>query len=95
MTAVRQTYSIFEAPGLLLRTVLLRVAGKKDVTAKAVVEQAKRTKHAPNSLMALNILYVLAAIGMAEHRVAGSYGELRFSIKKGKPNQALHLTAGV
>jgi hypothetical protein len=71
-----------------------RFAGEKDVTAKAVVERAKRTKHAADSLMALNILYVLVAIGMADRRVEGSRRELHFAIKRARPKRTLHLTVG-
>lgn len=67
-----------------------RFAAEKEVTAKAVVERAKRTTHAATALNALNILYVLKAIGKAEHRAHGSHRELRFAIKKARPNQALH-----
>jgi hypothetical protein len=45
--------------------VLRRVAGERGVTSKAVVQQTKRSKHVVDSLLALNILYVLVALGKA------------------------------
>lgn len=40
-----------------------RFAGWTAVTTNEVVARAKRSRHVPNSLAALNILYVLAAAG--------------------------------
>jgi hypothetical protein len=116
MTAVRQTYYIFEARDYYfvmsfsgskphagnfnivgkkaVDYVFHRFSNEKNVTAKAVVKRSKRTKHAASSLVALNILYVLAATGVAGHRVEGPHRELRFSIKKVRPNQPLHLIKG-
>jgi hypothetical protein len=46
--------------------VLKRIAGLKGITSADVVEKAKKTRHAPTSLAALNILYVLVAMGHAK-----------------------------
>jgi hypothetical protein len=70
-----------------------RFVGERDVTAKFVVERARRTRHVPNALVALNILYVLVAIGFADYRLEGSHSEMHFSIKKARHGQRLHLTA--
>jgi hypothetical protein len=43
-----------------------RFRRSKGVTAKDVVAKAKRSGHVPNSLAALNVLYVLAAQGHAK-----------------------------
>jgi hypothetical protein len=43
-----------------------RFLGKKGVTAKDVVARAKRTGRLSNSLAALNVLYVLVALGEAK-----------------------------
>lgn len=61
--------------------VLKRFTGVKAVTTSDVVKKAKRTRHAPNTLSALNILYVLAATGRAvvDSRRAGP--KLFFNIK--------------
>jgi hypothetical protein len=40
-----------------------RFAGAKAVTVNDVVAKGKRTRHVPSPLAALNILYVLAAMG--------------------------------
>lgn len=59
-----------------------KFAGDKAVTAKEVVAQARRTKHAPTNLVALNILYVLVASGEARIVRAGEHRQLVFSIRK-------------
>ena len=43
-----------------------RLRGKKGVTANDVVARARRSRHVPRSLAALNILYVLVALGDAK-----------------------------
>jgi len=43
-----------------------RLRGKKGVTANDVVARAKRSRYVPRSLAALNILYVLVALGDAK-----------------------------
>jgi hypothetical protein len=60
-----------------------RFAGERGVTAKAVVARAKRTAHAPSSLVALNILYVLVALEQAKIVSQGANRQLVFSVKGG------------
>ena len=62
-----------------------RVGGTRAVTAKDVVAAARRTKHVPTTLAALNILYVLAAIQSANIVRAGKHRQLFFSVKKTSP----------
>jgi hypothetical protein len=57
-----------------------RFAGDKEVTAKEVAARARRTKHAPSNLVALNILYVLVALDEAEIVREGLHQQLVFSI---------------
>jgi hypothetical protein len=59
-----------------------RFAGSRAVTTNDVVTRAKRTRHVPNSLAALNILYVLAATGEAriDSRRAGP--KLYFNLRR-------------
>ena len=59
-----------------------RFAGEKNVTAQEVARRAKRTKHAPTSLVALNILYILVALDEAKLVGQGQHGQLRFSIAR-------------
>lgn len=59
-----------------------RFAGEKAVTAKDVVARARRTRHAPTNLVALNILYVLVATGAARIERTGAHQQLIFSIRK-------------
>lgn len=60
-----------------------RFAGKRGVTSNAVVDQAHRTTHAPSSLAALNILYVLVAIRAARIEKQGQHQQLFFRVMKG------------
>jgi hypothetical protein len=59
-----------------------RLGGKSGVTAKDVVKAARRTKHVPTSLVALNILYVLVALEQAALLRAGENRQLFFSVRK-------------
>jgi hypothetical protein len=59
-----------------------RLGGRSGVTAKDVVKAARRTKHVPTSLVALNILYVLVAQEQAALLRAGENRQLFFSVKK-------------
>jgi hypothetical protein len=59
-----------------------RLGGRSGVTAKDVVKAARRTKHVPTSLVALNILYVLVALEQAALLRAGENRQLFFSVKK-------------
>ena len=43
-----------------------RFRGKKAVTSNDIVAKAKRSRHVPSPLAALNILYVLVALGDAK-----------------------------
>jgi hypothetical protein len=62
--------------------VRARFAGEKVVTAQEVTARARRTKHAPTSLVALNILYVLVALDEAKIVSEGQHRQLRFSIAR-------------
>jgi hypothetical protein len=62
--------------------VQARVGGKSGVTAKQVVLAARRTKHVPTSLMALNILYVLVGLAQARITRAGEHRQLFFAVRK-------------
>jgi hypothetical protein len=65
-----------------VRYVQARVGGKAGVTAKDVVAAARRTKHVPSSLLALNILYVLVALERARIQRSGEHRQLFFSVRK-------------
>ena len=56
--------------------------GRGRVTAKDVVARARRTKHVPSSLFALNVLYVLTALRQASIVRAGEHRQLFFAVKK-------------
>ena len=65
-----------------------RLGGRSGVTAKDVVTMARRTKHVSTSLLALNILYVLVALGHAAILRAGEHRQLFFSVRKmGRPRR--------
>ncbi|MHB8478323.1 MAG: hypothetical protein ACYDBZ_18815 [Steroidobacteraceae bacterium] len=64
-----------------------RLGGRSGVTAKALVVKARRTKHVPTGLAALNILYTLVALKQASILRAGEHQQLFFSIRK-KPRRA-------
>jgi hypothetical protein len=57
-------------------------AGKSRVTAKDAFAAARRTKHVPTTLMALNILYVLVALGQARILRTGEHRQLFFALRK-------------
>lgn len=59
-----------------------RLGGRSGVTAKDVVAAARRTKHVPTNLLALNILYVLVALEQAAILRAGEHRQLFFSVRK-------------
>lgn len=59
-----------------------RLGGRSGLTAKAVFLSARRTKHVSSSLAALNILYVLVALGQAVLLRVGTHRQLFFSIRK-------------
>ena len=59
-----------------------RLGGRSGLTAKEVFLSARRTKHVSSSLAALNILYVLVALGQAALLRVGTHRQLFFSIRK-------------
>lgn len=59
-----------------------RFAGERNVSARDVVKRASRTKHVPGNLDALNILYVLVALGEASIAGVGPNRQLLFSVRK-------------
>jgi len=61
-----------------------RVGGTRGVTAKDVVAAARRTKHVPTTLLALNVLYVLVALQLATIMRTGEHRQLFFSVRKGR-----------
>lgn len=65
----------------------LRCGGRSGVTAKSVVAIARRTKHVPTSLTALNILYILVALKQAEILRTGQHRQLFFSVRKMRRSQ--------
>jgi hypothetical protein len=75
-------FNIVEAEGV--EYVRSRFAGAKAVTVNEVVAKGKRTRHIPSPLAALNILYVLAALGdlSVDARRAGP--KLYFNFKRGR-----------
>jgi hypothetical protein len=60
-----------------------RVGGTRGVTARDVVAASRRTRHIPTTLVALNVLYILVALGSASIVRAGKHRQLFFSVKKG------------
>jgi hypothetical protein len=65
------------------------VGGSNGVTAKDAVAVARRTKHVPTSLMALNILYVLVGLGEARIMRSGEHRQLFFAVKKMRQARAI------
>jgi len=65
------------------------VGGSNGVTAKDVVAVARRTKHVPTSLMALNILYVLVGLGEGRIMRSGEHRQLFFAVKKMRQARAM------
>ena len=61
-----------------------RFRGAKGVTATAVAAKAKRTRHVPSPLAALNILYVLATLGDVSVDARRTGSKLYFNFKKGR-----------
>ena len=58
------------------------LGGKSGVTAKDAFSAARRTRHVPTRLMALNILYVLVALGQARILRSGEHRQLFFALRK-------------
>ena len=106
VTAVRQTYHVFEAKEYFfvlsfarskarkgsgyfnvvdqaaVQYVQAHFGGRRGITAKDVVATARRTRHVPTSLLALNILYVLVALEQATMLRAGEHRQLFFAVRK-------------
>jgi len=59
-----------------------RMGGTRRVTAKDVMAAARRTRHIPTTLAALNVLYILVALQSASIVRAGKHQQLFFSLKK-------------
>ena len=57
-----------------------RLHGSKGVTTNDVVAKTKRSRHVPSSLAALNILYVLVALGEARVDVRRAGPRLHFNL---------------
>jgi hypothetical protein len=76
-------FNIVEPEGV--EYVRTRFAGAKSVTVNEVVMKAKRTRHVPGPLAALNILYVLAAMGdlSVDSRRAGPKLYFNFRRRRG------------
>lgn len=66
-----------------------RVGGTRGVTANDVLSVARRTRHIPTRLVALNVLYVLVALNWASITRAGENRQLFFSVRKGRRRPAL------
>jgi hypothetical protein len=63
--------------------VLERLGGTRGVTANSVLAAARRTRHIPTRLLALNVLYVLVALGRATITRSGANRQLFFTVRKG------------
>jgi hypothetical protein len=59
-----------------------RVGGTRGVTANEVLAAARRTRHVATRLLALNVLYVLVALGRASITRAGEHRQLFFAVRK-------------
>jgi hypothetical protein len=62
--------------------VQARLGGTRGVTAKSVLAAARRTRHIPTRLLALNVLYVLVALERATIARTGEHRQLFFSVRK-------------
>jgi len=61
-----------------------RFGGRRGVTANDVLAAARRTRHIPTRLLALNVLYVLVALGHASMTRTGEHRQLFFAVRKGR-----------
>ena len=59
-----------------------RMGGTRGVTAKDVMTAARRTRHIPSTLAALNVLYILVALQAASIVRAGKNRQLFFAVRK-------------
>ena len=64
-----------------------RVGGTRGVTANDVANMARRTGHVSTRLVALNVLYVLVALGLASITRSGEHRRLYFAVRKGRGNR--------
>ncbi|HET7756718.1 MAG TPA: hypothetical protein VFK87_05640 [Steroidobacteraceae bacterium] len=62
-----------------------RAGGNRGVTANDVVTLARRTGHVATRLVALNVLYVLVALGQARIARAGEHRQLSFAVRRVPP----------
>ena len=67
---------------IAVQYVHTRFERQRSVTANAVVDRSLRTRHVPDSLAALNILYVLVATGAARVEKVGPHSQLFFRVLK-------------
>jgi hypothetical protein len=58
------------------------VGGMRGVTAKSVMAAARRTRRVPSTLVALNVLYILMALGSASITRSGANRQLFFTVRK-------------
>ena len=65
-----------------------RVGGTRGVTANSVLAVARRTKHIPTRLLALNVLYVLVALQWATITRSGANRQLFFAVRKERGRHA-------
>ena len=61
-----------------------RWGGRRGVTANDVLAGARRTRHIATRLLALNVLYVLVALGKASITRTGEHRQLFFAVLKGR-----------
>ena len=61
-----------------------RMGGTRGVTARDVMTAARRTRHIPTTLAALNVLYILVALQSASIVRSGKHRQLFFSVKEGR-----------
>ena len=61
-----------------------RFGGTRGVTAKDVLAASRRTRRIPTSLVALNVLYILVALGSASIARSGENRQLFFTVRKSR-----------
>ena len=64
--------------------VRARFSGAKAVTTRDVVAKGKRSRHVPSPLVALNVLYVLAAMGDVKIDARRTGPKLYFNFRPGR-----------
>jgi hypothetical protein len=83
LSAARRGSGYFNVVDLAaVHYVQKRLGGRSGLTAKEVFLSARRTKHVSSSLAALNILYVLVALGQASLLRVGTHRQLFFAIRR-------------